>query len=1065
MKLSALIFLISPALIHYCCVSATNGNRSLNAKPTCKKSGKDEKGNDGDHSDKGKASTSGTAHSSATHNNGGAGRNVESKKGGPGETFDNVSGRNEHQNMMNPLNQMFGQGGPGGFNLENIVNSDIFKSIFNSMINGGGAAGGNGGNGASGSGGNPMNPMNPGQIYGKMFNDMMNSMGNPNINQQMADGNPGPSTSSASAGGNHPVNPIDPNNLFGKMFNDMMNSLANPNRNQQATGGNPGTSGSGPSTSGGGPSTSGGGPGTSSGTVGGVPFDQGNLFGKMFNDMMNSMGNPNRNQQMAGENPGPCTSSGNMGGGCMQQKGKNIQVTPEEMMKINDLKDKLENVLKNVGINVEKIKENINNDSFMQNNDLFKDMFGNMHAGGGGGVPMMNFANNNPGGNMFNFEPAHMMNFMNMGGNAGASGGANGGANGGASGSHGIGVNEDNRAYVVNSNNKGFSVEDKLGAVNDKEEEEEEEEESRYQLFGMNNNDLDSVSGGGGSSMLDGNGNNMNRKLSDGDSLTEDFEDQKNSGVTAGSSGETGTGGEELITSSTQRDSGDKGAKEGFKGNNHYLNFTNLNNSVQSNENGENATDGKNSVGSKGGSKKKRRKGGKKKLKRRKKNPGQIPFKMDTLEKTVKEYADHKNKDILQNIISKYITMNNDRDDNNLGDDDYDDDIKNEKGKIEGDEGNENEEEEEELNMNEFSLKDIKKLIDEGILTYEDLTEEELRKLALPDEPFYELSPYASEEKDLSLNETSGVSNEQLNAFLKKNGSYHMSYDSKSIDYLKQKKLEKKEEEQEDDNFYDAYKQIKNSYDGIPSNYYHDAPQLIGNKYVFTSVYDKKQDLINFIKRSSGITSNANNNDDNDDDDDDENNQYSTNSSSSSGIGTYKSKYYDKYYKKLSEYRRKEAFKILKKRKEEEKKLKKKKELQNNNDIDYSELIKKNNFGNNLGDDVKMFSKDQLDNMVKKFTNTGGNVGNNTSANDILNSAGTNNIQNGKNGNGSSSGNGGLSGGGGSGGAPFGNDTDGFVTFDGQDVVGANNGEEDDQNEEELNEEEDLNEDDAEDDD
>ncbi|SCP06068.1 translocon component PTEX150, putative [Plasmodium ovale] len=1001
MKLSALIFLISPALIHYCCVSATNGNRSLNAKPTCKKSGKDEKGNDsGAQSDKGKASTSGTAHTSATHNNGGAGRNVESKKG-PGETFDSVSGRNEHQNMMNPLNQMFGQGGPGGLNLENIVNSDIFKSIFNSMISGGGAPGGNGGNGASGSGGNPMHPMNPGQIYGKMFSDMMNSMGNPNRNQQMADGNPGPSTSSASAGGIHPVNPIDPNN---------------------------------------------------------------NLFGKMFNDMMNSLGNPNRNHQMTGENPGPSTSSGNnMGGGDMQQRGKNIQVTPEEMNKINDLKDKLENVLKNVGINVEKIKENINNDSFMQNNDLFKDMFGNMHAGGGG-VPMMNFANNNPGGNMFNFDPATMMNIMNMGRNVGANGGASGsrgvGGNGGG-GPFGNDRNEDNRAYVVNSNNKGFSVEDKLGAVNDKEE--EEEEESRYHLFGMNNNDLDTANGG--SSMLDGNGNNINRKLSDGDSLTEDFEDQKNSGLSAGGSGETGTGEEELIASSTQRDSGaDKGTKEGFKGNNHYLNFKNLNNSMQSNENesGENAIDGKNSVGSKEGNKKKRRKGGKKKLKRRKKNPGQIPFKMDTLEKTVKEYADHKNKDILQNIISKYVTMNNDRDDNNLGDDDYEDDIKNEKGRIEGDE-----DEEEELNMNEFNLKDIKKLIDEGILTYEDLTEEELRKLALPDEPFYELSPYASEEKDLSLNETSGVSNEQLNAFLKKNGSYHMSYDSKSIDYLKQKKLEKKEEEQEDDNFYDAYKQIKNSYDGIPSNYYHDAPQLIGNKYVFTSVYDKKQDLINFIKRSSGITSNDNNNNNNDDDD--ENNLYSSNSSSSTGIGTYKSKYYDKYYKKLSEYRRKEAFKILKKRKEEEKKLKKKKELQNDNDIDYSEFIKKNNFSNNLGDNVKLFSKDQLDNMVKKFTSTGGNIRNNTSANDILNSASGKNMENATNGNGSSSSsgnnaqNGGKSGFGG--GAPFGNDTDGYVTFDGQDVVGANNGEEDDQNEEELNEEEDLNEDDAEDDD
>lgn len=154
---------------------------------------------------------------------------------------------------------------------------------------------------------------------------------------------------------------------------------------------------------------------------------------------------------------------------------------------------------------------------------------------------------------------------------------------------------------------------------------------------------------------------------------------------------------------------------------------------------------------------------------------GKVSFDMATLQKTIKNFGGADN-EIVQNILKKYVTIDNDDDNDADEDEDEDDD------------------DDDDLDEDEFSVKDIKKLIEEGILDYEDLTENELRKLAKPDDNFYELSPYASDEKDLSLNETSGLTNEQLKNFLGQNGTYHMSYDSKSIDYAKQKKSEKKED-------------------------------------------------------------------------------------------------------------------------------------------------------------------------------------------------------------------------------------------------------------------------------
>ncbi|EUD66496.1 hypothetical protein C922_03130 [Plasmodium inui San Antonio 1] len=746
----------------------------------------------------------------------------------------------------------------------------------------------------------------------------------------------------------------------------------------------------------------------------------------LFKDMISAM-----NAQATG-------ADGEAGDG---NQGLNISVTPEQLDKMNQVKDKLENFLRNVGLDVEQLKEQMQNENFMQNKDALKDLLANLPMN----PAMMQNMMAGKDGNMFNMDLNQMMDMFNqlsqgkmnmkdfgMGDimNSGGAGLMN------PSLADDQDDESDNRrkVYLTNSSNNDRNFSDKLNTFEDS----NGSSERMFDLYGMNDDGMgDSL---GKNDTLDASRTNMNRNLSDGDSAQEDSDPSNVSGTSdsnvtvtnkidhdSGSTNEVESNEEELITSSgIKEDENKMEATNGYKNNNAFLDLNNLKKDDNASNYGMNNTGDKSNGGNPNeGNKNKvtnRRIGGKKKKtmkKMKKKNPGQIPFKMETLQKLVKEYTNTSNQKIMEEIIKKYVSLNNQSTRSNSDEEDEEEDLEDE-----NDAKEKSSEKEEELNMDEFSIKDIKQLISEGILTYADLTEEELGKLAKPDDMFYELSPYANEDKDLSLNETSGVANEQLNAFLKKNGSYHMSYDSKAIDYLKQKKAEKKEEEQEDDTFYDAYKQIKNSYEGIPSNYYHDAPQLIGDNYVFTSVYDKKKELIDFLKRSNGVTGESDN---------------------SAESSTFKSKYYDKYMKKLSEYRRREAFKILKKRRAQEKKLKKKQEMQNNtnNEVDYSEYLKKNGFMNSSNGTVKTFSKDQLDNMVKHFNDGGDNIFSSSVAGADVGGDYS-----------------GMSGGGNfshsSGGNPA-----GYVTFDGQSVVGSNENHEEESNEEILNEEDDNADDDV----
>ncbi|CAA9986867.1 translocon component PTEX150, putative [Plasmodium knowlesi strain H] len=782
--------------------------------------------------------------------------------------------------------------------------------------------------------------------------------------------------------------------------------------------------------------------------MGGNPQDgSSNGQENLFKDMMSAI-----NSQLAGATGGAAGADANNG-----NNGPNIPVSPEQLNKINELKDKLENVLKKSGIDVEQLKKSMENENFMQNKDGFKDFLANMPMN----PAMMQNIMGGKDGNIFNMDSNQMMDMfnqfsqgnMNMKdfgmGDFMSNGGFPAGMMTPPVGSQDKGA-EDNlmggKAYVSNSNNNDINFADKLNAFEDI----NGSDERMFDLYETNDEDgvtsnsmSDSVEE---SDILEVNGTNVNRNLSDENSVEEDLDELdanfgSNSSATVSNESsqnnritdEVESNEEELITSSGIKGDANKvTTTNGYKNNNGLFDMNNLkkdnnasstygNDNVGDNSNGGNINEGNNNKVMK------KRTGGKKKKTIKKKNPGQIPFKIESLQKLVKEFANTSNQKIMEDIVKKYVSMNNQSSTSNSDDDDEDEDMEDEKnGKGKSSEN------EEELSMDEFSVKDIKKLISEGVLTYEDLTEDELKKLAKPDDMFYELSPYANEERDLSLNETSGVSNEQLNAFLRKNGSYHMSYDSKAIDYLKQKKAEKKEEEQEDDNFYDAYKQIKNSYEGIPSNYYHDAPQLIGDNYVFTSVYDKKKELIDFLKRTHGVTDESDSTSGKDKDNSAEN-------------GAYKSKYYDKYMKKLSEYRRREAYKILKKRRAQEKKLQKKQEMQNNNnnEVDYSEYFKKNGFINSSNGTVKTFSKDQLDNMVKQFNNGGS---------EIFSSGGS-----GADVGGDYSG----MGAGGQFSPSSGNsNTTGYVTFDGQSVVGSNENEEEESNEDILNEDEDNSEDD-----
>ncbi|GAB68351.1 translocon component PTEX150 [Plasmodium cynomolgi strain B] len=785
---------------------------------------------------------------------------------------------------------------------------------------------------------------------------------------------------------------------------------------------------------------------------GGANSGQENLFKDMIS-AMNAMG---------GGAPGAAGGANPMNANNVP----NISISPEQMNQINELKDKLENVLKNAGVDVEQLKENMQNENIMQNKDAFKDLLANLPMN----PAMMQNMMGGKDGNMLNMDHNQMMDMLNQMGQGKMNmkdfgmkdiGMKDIGMTDFMNPSHGNHQDTESasrgKAYVTNSSNNDINFADKLNAFEDS----NGQPERMFNLYGMNDDDgviddgmSDSV---GKNDTLDVNGANVNRNLSDGDSAKEDSDESQanstyNNSTSAvsnknnhesGSTNEVESNEEELITSSGNKGDVNKlAANSGYNNNNPLLDLNNLKKDVNAAQYGkDNVGDRSNGGNTNGGNTNggntnegnnnkviKKRVGGKKKKKMRKKNPGQIPFKMETLQKLVKEYTNTSNQKIMEQIIKKYVSLNNQSNRDNNDEDDDEEDVEDEKSAKE-----KNSEKEEELNMNEFSVKDIKKLISEGILTYEDLTEEELKKLAKPDDMFYELSPYANEEKDLSLNETSGVSNEQLNAFLRKNGSYHMSYDSKAIDYLKQKKAEKKEEEQEDDSFYDAYKQIKNSYEGIPSNYYHDAPQLIGDNYVFTSVYDKKKELIDFLKRSHGIT--------------DESDSSSGKDKGNSAEGsTYKSKYYDKYMKKLSEYRRREAFKILKKRRAQEKKLQKKKEMQNNtnNEVDYSEYFKKNGFINSSNGTVKTFSKDQLDNMVKHFNNGGEDFFSSSGAGADV---GVNHS--------------GISGGGQYMSSSGSSNPGGYVTFDGQNVVGSNDNEEEESNEDFLNEDDDNADDDV----
>ncbi|KJP88988.1 hypothetical protein AK88_01280 [Plasmodium fragile] len=721
--------------------------------------------------------------------------------------------------------------------------------------------------------------------------------------------------------------------------------------------------------------------------------------------------------------------------------GTNNPVSPEQLNKINELKDKLENVLKKSGIDVEQLKKTMENENLMQNKDAVKDLMANLPMN----PAMMQNMMGGKDGNMLNMDPSQMTDMFNQlsGGKMNMKDLGLGGlmTPPGVNDQDAQGNTKGGTAYVTNSSSSDKNFADKLNAFDHG----DGEDEGMFRLYGLNDEHGVTDDGANDSAKKDNavdvSGTDVSSNVSDAESTKDDSEESNESNTESipappsdsssedsANTNEVEFNKEELITSSggSKGESNNKATTKGQNNNNTFLDMNNLKNGMSGSTYGQDNGGDKTNGGNKKPVTNKPKRGKKKKM-TKKRNPGQIPVNMDTLQKLLKEYSNTPNQKVMEEIIKKYVSMNNenntdDGNDDDAGDDDTEDE-QNGKGS--------SSDEDAELSMNEFSVKDIKKLISEGILTYEDLTEEELQKLAKPDDMFYELSPYANEEKDLSLNETSGVSNEQLNAFLRKNGSYHMSYDSKAIDYLKQKKAEKKEEEQEDDSFYDAYKQIKNSYEGIPSNYYHDAPQLVGENYVFTSVYDKKKELIDFLKRSHGIT-----------DDNDSSNGSARGKGNSIHGATYKSKYYDKYMKKLSEYRRREAFKILKKRRAQEKKLQKKQETQNNNnnEVDYSEYFKKSGFMNSSNGTVKTFSKDQLDNMVKQFNGDGGDVLSSSGS-----GAGMGGDYSGMNGGGqfsSSSGN---------------SNPAGYVTFDGQNVVGSNENEDGEPNEDILNEEEEDN--------
>ncbi|SCM10303.1 translocon component PTEX150, putative [Plasmodium chabaudi adami] len=360
-----------------------------------------------------------------------------------------------------------------------------------------------------------------------------------------------------------------------------------------------------------------------------------------------------------------------------------------------------------------------------------------------------------------------------------------------------------------------------------------------------------------------------------------------------------------------------------------------------------------------------------KKTKKHKKKSGpsktnlrRYPFEQSKINEILEKFENSDfYKSILKDILDKYVTT--DGNDNK--------DVKNNNEKNNNDNNNE---ENDELNIKEFSVKDLKKLLEDDVLDYSDLTEEELTKLAGPDKAFYDLSPYANEDKEFSVNEGSTVENEQLTNFLNKYGQYHMSYDSKTLDYLKQKKSEKKEEDQDEDNFYDAYKQIQSSYSGIPSNYYHQAPQLIGDKYVFTSVYDQKKDLIKFLKRTNGKSIYV----------------HPENMENGSGNSSEM-----KQFQKLSYYKRKNAYNILveQRRIEKEEKEEKEKKAQESKKAINDDYIKHLSNGG-LNKSTVLFSKDDLDKMVNGLYSESGNS-NGSSANINLDNMATN-IKNSNNG-------------------------------------------------------------------
>ncbi|SBS93340.1 translocon component PTEX150, putative [Plasmodium malariae] len=931
MKLLAVSFLIFSTIINCYYANVPNGNRTLNVKPTCNKSGKTGSGNNENNSIDNSADNS-VGGGGADENNGNSDDNNKNENNeGVKDDSSNIkekeakqtcdaSANRDFQNMMKPFNDMLERGKLNNMNLENLLNSEIFQGKGGKL--------------------NIENILN-----NEIFHSFLSSL----------DG-------------------------------DKKSGDNNNNDDSRAS-----------------------------------------TYGALFKDMLSSFNNSNLNNK--GEN-GVEGEDGTKGS---ENKGKNIQLTPEQLNKINELKDRLENVLKNAGVDVEKIKENIQNDDFLKNKEFLKDILAKLPVN----APIMNFGDKH-NGNMFNLDTVDMMNMLKKV-NKGDKMGLN------IEDDDSTKIGKDDEAYEydedavvtdenndINTNsfnadqyllnsNKDISLVDRLSfnnfVSNDK----------KFDCF-----DINTYKPSLGGNKVDVTANSINRKLSDGDSL-EDYDESNNSNInvtdnngsngsnhissSSSSSGNSAGGDkEELIASSSGAGKNSNQMTNSVIGGNHFFDLSNVQKPKSSKKSSL--------YGAKKGIKKgKHRKGGKRKKKNKKRNPGQVPFKMDTLKETVRGINNPNSREMIEGIIKKYISLTPDD-----GDDDDDDDNENggNDNANQGESGDGNKEDE--LNINEFSIKDIKKLISDGILTYEDLTEEELRKLASPDKVFYELSPYATEDKDLSINETSAVSNEQLNAFLKKNGQYHMSYDSKNIDYLKQKKSEKKEEDQEEDTFYDAYKQIKNSYLGIPSNYYHEAPQLVGNNYVFTSVYDKKQDLINFLKRSNGMTV------------DDAVN------GSGTGSTPYKSKFYDKYYKKLSEYRRREAFKILKKQKDKEKQLKLKQKLENEEKDDLNNFSPKNKLAGNASDNygVQVFSKDQLENFVKNF-----NSQNNS---DILSNSGQTSMNNNTNNNNSTN----------DSESSFNNGSNGFVTFDGKDVVGSSSNEDTsvDENDQVLNEEEDLNEDD-----